>query len=89
MKSTKARTRGLCEWRRNTGANTTTMRYTGPNMPIAAAAAPGAPDTRYPMNATVITTGPGVIIATAIASTNCASPKVAVRHGALQAPSHR
>src|SRR5439155_1097106 len=31
------------------------------------------PATRYPMKATVMTTGPGVIIATATASTNCCS----------------
>ena len=34
---------------------------------------PAGPATRYPMKATVMTTGPGVIIATATASRNCRS----------------
>src|SRR5437870_10714284 len=42
-------------------------------MPSAAAVAPEMPATRYPIKATVMTTGPGVIIATATASTNCRS----------------
>src|SRR6266850_5826216 len=42
-------------------------------MPIAAMTAPANPATRNPMNATVITTGPGVIIATATASRNWCS----------------
>src|SRR5436190_17366004 len=40
---------------------------------MAATVAPSGPATRYPMNATVITTGPGVIIDTATASRNCRS----------------
>src|SRR5882757_7899744 len=41
------------------------------NVPRAANTAPESPATRKPINATVITTGPGVIIATATASRNC------------------
>ena len=37
------------------------------------AQAPGNPATKYPMNPVVMTTGPGVIIATATASKNCLS----------------
>src|SRR5207249_1376218 len=55
------------------GAKSTVMRYTGRKTPIAARIAPASPATRYPMNATVITTGPGVIIDTATASMNCRS----------------
>src|SRR5215207_6526128 len=40
------------------------------NVASAATTAPSGPATRYPMNATVMTTGPGVIIATATASRN-------------------
>src|ERR1044071_3079442 len=42
-------------------------------MPIAAMTAPARPATGKPMNATVMTTGPGVIIATATASRNWCS----------------
>src|SRR5437899_8308271 len=52
------------------GASATTTKYTGRNPPSAAAPAPAVPATKYPMNAPVITTGPGVIMATATASTN-------------------
>ena len=38
-----------------------------------ATAAPGSPATRYPMNAAVMTTGPGVISPIATASRNCRS----------------
>src|SRR5205807_7382050 len=48
-------------------------KYTGAKTPMAATLAPAGPATRYPMNATVITTGPGVIIETATASRNCRS----------------
>src|ERR1044071_284550 len=43
------------------------------NVARAATTAPQNPPTRYPMNPTVITTGPGVIIATATASRNSCS----------------
>src|SRR5206468_1635433 len=52
------------------GATRTTTTYTGKKTPTAARTAPAGPATRYPMNATVITTGPGVIIDTATASMN-------------------
>ena len=42
----------------------------GRNTPAAEMIAPSGPATRKPMNATVMTTGPGVIIATATASRN-------------------
>src|SRR6267143_1430735 len=45
----------------------------GRKTPSAATSAPANPATRYPTKATVITTGPGVIIATATASRNCRS----------------
>jgi hypothetical protein len=52
------------------GAGTTVKTYTGRKIPTAAATAPRKPATRNPMNTTVITTGPGVIIAIATASRN-------------------
>src|SRR3989454_3703996 len=55
------------------GAKSTGMRYTGRKTPIAARIAPASPATREPMNATLITTGPGVIIETATASRKCRS----------------
>src|SRR5207247_10904005 len=71
--STNALMRGLSAKRRKCGAARTVTKYTGANTPIAATVAPNGPATRYPMNATVITTGPGVIIDTATASRNCRS----------------
>src|SRR6266699_5770899 len=71
--STNALIRGLSAKRRKCGAARTVTKYTGANTPIAATVAPTGPATRYPMNATVITTGPGVIIETATASRNCRS----------------
>src|SRR6266581_1875060 len=56
--STNALMRGLSAKRRKCGAARTVTRYTGANTPMAA---------------TVITTGPGVIIETATASRNCRS----------------
>src|SRR5882672_3261 len=56
--------------RRKWGARTMTKRKGGRKTPAADSAAPHIPFTRYPINATVITTGPGVIIATATASRN-------------------
>src|SRR6266496_4376332 len=71
--STNALMRGLSAKRRKCGAARTVTKYTGANTPMAATVAPSGPATRYPMNATVITTGPGVIIETATASRNCRS----------------
>ena len=42
-------------------------------VPSAATVAPDIPAIRYPIKPTVMTTGPGVIMATATASTNCLS----------------
>src|SRR5216683_8305951 len=47
-----------------------TITNGGVKTAAAAAVPPANPATRYPMNAAVMTTGPGVIIATAIASRN-------------------
>src|SRR6266702_3904613 len=71
--STNALMRGLSATRRKCCSASTVTKYTGANTPIAATVAPKGPATRYPMNATVITTGPGVIIETATASRNCRS----------------
>src|SRR2546428_13162854 len=49
------------------------IRWGGRKTPPADATAREGPETRKPMNATVMTTGPGVIIATATASRNCRS----------------
>src|SRR5881396_1694525 len=68
--STNALMRGLSAKRRKCGAARTVTKYTGANTPMAATVAPSGPATRYPMDATVITTGPGVIIETATASRN-------------------
>src|SRR6266576_563614 len=68
--STNAFTRWFFATRLKWGATRTTTTYTGKKTPTAARTAPAGPATRYPMNATVITTGPGVIIDTATASIN-------------------
>src|SRR5262249_57522880 len=68
--STKALSWGLWRWRLYHGAGTTVNTYTGKKIPIDAIMAPAMPATRKPIKATVMTTGPGVIIATATASTN-------------------
>jgi len=52
---------------------TMTKKKQGRNTTSAASVAPAGPAIRYPMKATVMTTGPGVIIATATASRNCCS----------------
>src|SRR5713101_9168300 len=67
---TKAFTRRSLDQRRTLGAKNMTTANGGRNTPAAEMTAPSGPDTRYPMNATVMTTGPGVIIATATASRN-------------------
>src|SRR5213592_2948141 len=71
--STNALMRALAARRRKCGAARTVTKYTGAKTPRAATVAPTGPATKYPMNATVITTGPGVIIETATASRNCRS----------------
>src|SRR5262247_1576629 len=68
--STNALSWALSRWRLNHGAGTTVNTYTGKKIPIDAITAPAMPATRKPMKATVMTTGPGVIIATATASRN-------------------
>lgn len=52
------------------GAGKIVNKLHGRNVANAATKAPQKPTTKYPIKATVITTGPGVIIATATASTN-------------------
>src|SRR5262245_3792711 len=52
-------------------AGITLSRYHGRKVARAATHAPASPATKKPMNATVITTGPGVMSATATASRNC------------------
>jgi hypothetical protein len=70
---TNAFTRSSRDHRRTLGASRITTSQGGRKTPAAATSPPAAPATRKPMNATVITTGPGVIIATATASRNCRS----------------
>src|SRR5437660_12875323 len=61
--ATKVLTRALLDQRRKCGARKITIRYGGRKTPTADTAAPERPATRKPMKATVMTTGPGVIIA--------------------------
>ena len=70
---TKSATTGRPAIRLNAGSSNTVSRNAGRKTPRVAAAAPPMPATRYPMNPTTITTGPGVIMATAMASRNCGS----------------
>jgi hypothetical protein len=55
------------------GAGKTVKTKQGRKTPNAATAAPANPETRKPIKPTVMTTGPGVIMATAIESRNCCS----------------
>src|ERR1051326_3862731 len=70
---TKPSTSGRAAKRSKKGSRRTARRKAGRNTPMVAAPAPATPATRNPMNAAVITTGPGVSMATAIASRNCRS----------------